>query len=633
MFRRILKKYWGYSNFRPLQLEIIKSVYSGKDTLGLLTTGGGKSIIFQVLSLSKEGLCIVITPLIALMKDQVENLENLGIKAVAIYSGMNKREINIAFNKCILGNYKFLYLSPERIKSDLFLEKKDELNINLIAVDEAHCISQWGYDFRPSYLEIVKLREFFPDIPVLALTATATKNVVEDIQEKLNFNEKNVFKKSFERNNLSYIVRELEDKNKYLLKILKIEKGCAIVYVRNRRKTFDISNFLRKNNISSDFYHAGLDNKIKSKKQESWKKNKTRVIVSTNAFGMGIDKADVRVVVHMDLPDSLEAYFQEAGRAGRDEKKSFAVLLYNENDKSNFEKRLKTSFPEIDFIKKIYNSVCNFLQIPLGSGFDVNFDFDLSLFLRNFKLPTLETYNSLKYLEKEKYLELTENIFIHSKLIFKIQKEEIYKLQVKSKIFDKVIKLLMRNYTALFSEYSKINEKFIAKKLNTSVENIKKYLKRLSKYNIIDYIPERKTSLLILKTERILDKNLKISKKEIFEKKKNYKSKIDAVIHYASSKNKCRNQLLLFYFGEKNAEECGICDVCKENKENNLTEEEFKNISDAIKKILLKKDEIFNDLAKEIYFFPEKKIIKTLDFLLENEEIFLLENGKVSLHN
>ena len=630
-FHHILKKYWNYDNFRPLQLEIIKSIDKGNDSLALLTTGGGKSIIFQVAGLSKEGVCLVVTPLISLMKDQVENLQKIGIKAVAIYSGMNKKEINMAFDKCIFGNYKFLYISPERLKTELFLQKINDFKVNLIAIDEAHCISQWGYDFRPSYLKIAEIRDFLPDIPVLALTATATPKVVKDIQEKLNFSKENVFQKGFERKNLVYIVRHIEDKNNYLLKILNSSKGTAIVYVRNRKKTIEIAQFLQKNKISADFYHAGLIHKIRNQKQENWKTNKTRVIVATNAFGMGIDKPDVRVVVHLDLPDSLEAYFQEAGRAGRDEKMAYAVLLYQENDKIILEKYFKTKFVNIDFIKKVYHALCNFLQIPVGSGKEQVFDFELITFIKNFKLPSLETYNALKYLEKENYIELTESIFSPSKLMFTIKHDDLYKLQVSNKNIDKIVKILLRNYSGLFGEYVKIDENFLARRGNTEISTIKKYLFRLSEMKIMDYIPQKKNPLLILTQERISPQNFKLSAKNLKLQKDNAKNRIDAIIHYANSKQRCRSQILMFYFGQTNALPCGECDICKEKNKSVLQNQEFKKIAELIKKNLSEKPQNIKELINNLKF-DEAKTWEVLRFLLDKEEIIKLENNRLSVY-
>ncbi|MDF1546417.1 MAG: RecQ family ATP-dependent DNA helicase, partial [Bacteroidales bacterium] len=583
-YRQTLIRIWGFSDFRPLQEDIIHSVSEeGKDTLGLLPTGGGKSIIFQVPALVNDGMCLVITPLIALMKDQVENLNAKNIKAAAVYSGMTIQEIDLVLNNCVYGAYKFLYLSPERLDSELFITRLPKMKINLIAVDEAHCISQWGYDFRPAYLKIANIRKFLPQVPVLALTATATQNVVDDIQKQLLFKENNVFRKSFERKNLVYLVRNTEDKFRYLLRIVSKIKGSGIVYVRNRKKTKEIAVFLQQNGIKADYYHAGLENKIKDVKQQNWKSARTKVIVATNAFGMGIDKADVRFVVHMDLPDSLEAYYQEAGRAGRDEKAAFAVLLYNDSDKLKIEKRASTNFPEKEFIKRVYIALGNYYQLPVGAGKGRMLDFKISDFVSKFSLPVLQTYSALKLLENDGYLELAEEFFSHSKVMFIASQQDLYKFQVANKRFDPFVKLILRTYTGLFSTFTSIDEEFLAKKANSKIEIILDYLIKLDQAKIIKYIPQRKLPFIIYTEERLEEKNLRISKENYENRKENYYKKINAVIEYASTCNKCRSQILLTYFDEHNATRCGQCDVCRRRNELNLSKYEFDLILDEIK--------------------------------------------------
>ena len=488
-YESILKEYWGYDKFRPLQLEIIESTCSGKDTLGLLPTGGGKSITFQVSALSKSGICIVVTPLIALMKDQVENLKNKNIKAYTIYSGQSKQEIDIMLNNCVYGDIKFLYVSPERLGTEIFKARVPDMNVNLIAVDEAHCISQWGYDFRPSYLKIANLRQLLPNIPVLALTATATSKVVDDIQDKLMFKQKNVFKKSFERKNLVYWVKESENKDNDLLKITKRNQGTGIVYVRNRRKTKETAEFLVRNGISADYYHAGLSPELRDLKQQEWMDDKTKVIVSTNAFGMGIDKSDVRYVVHLDLPDSLEAYFQEAGRGGRDEKKAHAILLYNRHDRAKLRQNLTNSYPEIDFIKDVYENVGAFLQIPIGAGKGGSYNFELGEFITKYKYSAVKALNALKILEMEGYIAVTEEVNIPPRVKFIVNRNDLYKFQVDKLQFDAFIKLLLRSYTGLFQEYAAVDEYVLASKAQCSVETVHEYLVTLDKMKIIDYIP------------------------------------------------------------------------------------------------------------------------------------------------
>ena len=616
-----MTKYWGYPKFRPLQEEIIISLADEKkDVLGLLPTGGGKSIIFQVPALATEGFCLVVTPLIALMKDQVENLLEKNIKAAAVYSGMSKGEIDIILNNAVFGAYKFLYVSPERLATEIFLTRLPDMNINYVAVDEAHCISQWGYDFRPSYLNIANIRKIKPDVPFIALTATATPEVAEDIQNKLLFKEHNLFKKSFERKNLIYIVREVEDKLKYLLKIVLKEKGSGIVYVRSRKKTFEISKFLSGKGISADFFHAGLDAKIKDYKQKNWKTGKTRIIVSTNAFGMGIDKADVRFVVHIDLPDSPEAYFQEAGRAGRDGKTSYAVLLYHKSDKINFEKRSRSNFPEIEEIKRVYSALCNYYQIPESGGKGFIKAFSLRDFTGKFKLPVYTVLSSLKILKNEGYIDFTEDNFTPSKIYFTVDREDLYRYQVANKNFDNFIKLILRTYTGLFSNYTAIDEEYLAKKANTTSEVIYNYLLKLSQQNIIKYIPQRKLPFIVFTSERLPEKNLFISPEKYKERKDRYLKRAEAMIHYAESKAKCRSQILLTYFGEKNPYRCGECDVCRRRNKLNVSNYEFDLINNGIKKVLKEKPVSIEELTDGINC-EEEKILKIIRWLIESEKI------------
>ena len=629
----ILSEVWGFSSFRPLQEDIIRSVSEhNKDTLALLPTGGGKSIIFQVAGLSKKGLCIVITPLIALMKDQVQNLKAKKIKAAAIYSGMTKHEIDIVLNNCVYGAYKFLYLSPERLKTDIFLARIKDMNINLIAVDEAHCISQWGYDFRPAYLEIANIRKHIPDVPVIALTATATGEVIKDIQKKLLFPEENVFKKSFERKNLIYLVRNTEDKLKHLLRIAQKVNGTGIVYVRNRKKTKEIAQFLQKNKISADFYHAGIENKIKDYKQNQWTQGKTRIIVATNAFGMGIDKPDVRFVVHIDLPDTLEAYYQEAGRAGRDKKTSFAILLFNKTDIANVKKRVSNTFPEKEFIKKVYVALGNYYELAVGAGKGMRFNFNISDFVSKFNLPILQTYSSLKLLKNEEYLELTEDFFSLSKLIFITKRQDLYKYQVENKNIDILIKLILRTYTGVFSTYVSIDEHFLAQNLRTKKEVIYDYLQKLAQANIIKYIPQRKLPFIIYSEERLDEKNLRISHENYELRKQNYIKKIDAVLEYASTDNKCRSQILLNYFNQKDVKKCGQCDVCRDKQEKHISKDEFNKIYNDIKSKLAEKEWNINNLIS-ICNYKEKKILHVIRWLTENNKLIYVKKDTIKWKN
>ncbi len=618
-FRQILTKYWGYAAFRPMQEEIIRSIAQGRDTLGLMPTGGGKSVTYQVYSLSKPGICLVVTPLIALMKDQVENLNQRGIKALAIYSGMSSQEIKIAMDHAAWGDYKFLYLSPERIATERFRERINQLDVNLIAVDEAHCISQWGYDFRPSYLRIAELRNLLPNVPVLAVTATATPRVVDDIQEQLKFRKKNVLHTSFYRSNLVYLVRNEEDKVNYLIRAVQKAKGTGIVYVKSRKQTREISDLLSKNQVSADYYHAGLSSKIRSSKQEAWKNGKCRVIVSTNAFGMGIDKADVRFVIHLEAPDSVEAYFQEAGRAGRDGKTAWSVLLYNNSDKIRLQKNVDKSFPEPDVIKRIYEALCNFFQLAVGFGKDQSFEFSMATFASNFSLQITTVYNSLKILQREGYLEVTEELDNPSKVYFQIDREDLYKFQVANAEFDGFVKLLLRSYTGLFTNYVPIDEQLLAQRANITPELVYDFLTKLRVQKIIDYIPQKKAPYIIFTKERIDIDRLKITKENYTDRKRDYMERVDAMIHYASSGHKCRSQLLLQYFGEIESVRYGKCDVCMERNELNVSKYEFDMINEQVKKVLLEPC-FYEELLNQIEGKPDV-VVKVVRFLLENEKI------------
>ena len=561
----ILKKYWGYDEFRPLQEDIIRSVAGQKDTLGLMPTGGGKSITFQVYSLSVEGICLVVTPLIALIKDQVENLRSKGIKVLAVYSGMTTREIDIALNNAIYGDYKFLYVSPERIGSERFLEYLVKMKLNLITVDEAHCISQWGYDFRPSYLSICDLRKIFPITPILALTATATEKVVEDIQEKLQFREKNVLQKSFRRDNLIYLVRDKEDKMGYLTSTIQKSKGTGIVYVRSRKKTREIAQMLRSQNIAADYYHAGLAPDLRSQKQDKWMSGEIRVIVATNAFGMGIDKPDVRFVIHLDLPDSLEAYFQEAGRGGRDGKKSVAVLLYNNSDKRRLHKMITDSFPAIDVIRGVYNSVSNYLKIAIGSGKAGIFSFRIEDFSKNFGFQITSVYHSLKLLERQGYVSYVENTDKYSRVLFTIRRDDLYKIQLRNPELDSFIKLILRSYTGIFTDFVNIDEALLARRSGMTGELIYQQFKTLAQMKIIDYIPQKKTPVIVFETERLDVNRIRMTADNYELRKAKYQLQVDSVIEYAVNDNKCRSVALLEYFGQYGSALCGSCDVCLSN--------------------------------------------------------------------
>lgn len=621
-FKEILKQYWGYSAFRELQEDIIRSVYQGKDTLGLLPTGGGKSITFQVPALAKPGLCLVISPLIALMKDQVENLRKRGIKATLLVSGMSYHEMMVNLdNACFDKEMKFLYISPERLQTKMFKERLPTLNVNLIAVDEAHCISQWGYDFRPAYLNIAEIREYLRGVPILALTATATPEVVEDIQDKLKFRQRNVFKKSFERKNLIYSVHRTDTKINDLIQLCKKYQGTGIVYTRNRRKTVEIATLLKKNGISADFYHAGLTMDERNRKQDEWKNDKTRIMVSTNAFGMGIDKPDVRFVFHVDLPDSLEAYFQEAGRAGRDQLPADAILLVEPADRNQLVYNFEASFPPIETIRNVYHALGNYLKVPIGSGVGADYLFSLEEFSKLYKFSPLQAFNALKLLDMDEYINLSEDIEHPSRIIFTANREDLYNYQIQHPHDDPFIKFLLRSYSGLFTEYVRIDETSIAKRINIPEENVVKWLRKLSKVGIIDYNERKKGAVINYVTPRLDSKDIVLSKDTYNLRKKRAQYRIEQVINYAFSNNKCRSQLLLMYFGEKNPYRCGQCDVCKHRNVLNISKLEFDKIVDELKLKISDQAMTLNQIVNSSAY-PKDKVIKVIQWLLDNGKIF-----------
>ncbi|MEE4177550.1 MAG: ATP-dependent DNA helicase RecQ [Bacteroides sp.] len=623
----ILFKYWGFSSFRPLQEEVIQSVLDGHDTLALMPTGGGKSLCYQVPTLARAGLCIVVTPLIALMKDQVQNLKNRGIKAIAVHHGMSRMEIDIAIDNCVYGDIKFLYLSPERLTTELLRVRIPKMKVSLLAVDEAHCISQWGYDFRPPYLRIAEVRELLPNTPILALTATATPEVVKDIQVKLDFRNPKVFRKSFERKNLAYLVLEEEDKLNRLLRICKKVIGTGIVYARNRKKTREIAQFLSRNGVPADFFHAGQTTPERDKKQKAWMAEKTSVMVATNAFGMGIDKANVRFVVHMDLPDCPEAYFQEAGRAGRDEKKAYAVLLFNKSDSIELKRHHDQSFPPIEFIKKVYNALGNYFQLAIGAGREQRMAFSMSDFAENFAFDPVLTYNALLFLEREGYLALSEALSNPSKLFFTIDKEELYRFQLSTPAYDSLIKVLLRSYAGLFTEFVKINENDLAKRLNISREEVVKRLKWLQQVNILQYEPQNDLPTLTFLEERLHENQLRISPEVYHERRKFARERLDAMLRYAETTNKCRSILLLNYFGEDIRQRCGQCDVCLERNKADVSNYEFDLILKEIKPLLLQNPMPIKELLALIPpSLSEEKVIRVVQWLMENDKIILLKD-------
>ena len=559
---RILKQYWGYDRFRGIQEDIIDSISKNKDTLGLMPTGGGKSITFQVPALAKEGMCLVITPLIALMKDQVQNLKKRGIKALAIYSGMSRQDIIITLENCIFGNYKFLYISPERLDTEIFRTKLRKMHISMITVDESHCISQWGYDFRPAYLKIAEIRELLPDVPVLALTATATPEVVKDIQARLHFRHKNVFRMSFERNNLAYIVRKTENKTAELLHILRSMPGSAIVYVRNRRRTKEITELLNNEHITADFYHAGLDDATKDIRQHRWQSGESRVMVATNAFGMGIDKPDVRIVIHMDLPDSIEAYFQEAGRAGRDGQKAYAVILYAKSDKTTLHKRIPDTFPEKEYIRDVYEHLQYYYQMAMGDGLDCVREFNIEDFCRKFKYFPVPVDSALRILTQAGYLEYTAEQDSTSRILFTIRRDELYRLREMGEDMDRLIQAVLRSYTGVFTDYTYINEDSLAIRTGLTRRQIYELLVHLAKLRIVSYIPHKKTPYIIYTRERVEAQRIHISPEVYEHRKARYETRINAMLDYVTNNTVCRSRMLLDYFGERNEHNCGQCDTC-----------------------------------------------------------------------
>lgn len=629
-YKEILKQYWNYDNFRGIQEEIIESIGKGHDTLGLMPTGGGKSITFQVPALAQPGLCLVITPLIALMKDQVRNLRDRGIKALAVYSGMTREEIVVALENCIFGDYKFLYISPERLDTDIFRAKLRNMKINMITVDESHCISQWGYDFRPAYLKISEIRELLPTVPVLALTATATPEVVKDIQTKLGFREDSrIFRMSFERKNLAYIVRNTESKQEELLHILNSVSGSAIVYTRNRKRTREVAELLVNNEITATFYHAGLNNDVKDQRQRSWLSGESRVMVATNAFGMGIDKPDVRLVIHVDLPDSPEAYFQEAGRAGRDGQKAYAVLLYAKSDKATLSKRITDTFPDKEYIRKVYEDVNYYFQMAMGDGLGCTFAFNLDEFCRNFKHFPVQADSALKILTRAGYLEYTDEQDNASRILFTIHRDELYKLRETDPETEKLINVILRSYTGLFTDYAYINEDSLAIRSGLTRQRIYEILLMLTRRHILHYIPRKKTPYIIYTRERQEASRLAITRDIYEERKESYITRIKAMTEYATAEDKCRSRMLLRYFGEKNEHNCGLCDVCLSKHHSGMKLGEFQEMENQIREQLetspLSAATLLNRINGE-----REKAERVLSYLL-SEEIIQSNDGILSL--
>ena len=633
-YQSLLKQYWGYDDFRGIQREIIESIGSGHDTLGLMPTGGGKSITFQVPALAQEGTCIVITPLIALMKDQVDHLLRRGIRAAAIYSGLTHEEIIVTLENCIFGNVRILYVSPERLSSELFQTKLRHMRVSFITVDEAHCISQWGYDFRPSYLEIANIRKLVPDAPVLALTATATPAVVKDIQDKLTLKTErtfNVFRMSFERTNLTYVVRHTTDKRKELIHILNSVKGTAIVYARSRRRTKEFSEMLNEAGIPATFYHAGLDTTVKDERQQAWQHDQVRVMVSTNAFGMGIDKPDVRLVIHIDCPDSIEAYFQEAGRAGRDGFKAYAVLLYNDADERKLEKRIADTFPEKDYIRQVYEHLAYFYQIGVGSGYNHTFEFNIDKFCHTFRHFPIQVDSALKILNRAGYIEYTEEQDNQARVMFTIGRNDLYRLENTTPNEEKIITALLRNYGGLFTDYNYIDESFIASQTQLEPHQVYMTLKGLSQRHILHFIPQKKTPYIRYTQRREDMEHIMLPPAVYEERKRQYEERIHAIIKYATNDQVCRSRQLLRYFGEDDSHDCHLCDVCLAHRpEGKVTEARFTN---AMEQILARLDDgkphPITDL-RDIQL-PTDELDAALEYLLQ-EELIRQDDGLLTRH-
>ena len=626
--RAILQQHWGYPNFRPLQEDIIDSVMAGKDTLALLPTGGGKSICFQVPAMAMEGLCIVITPLIALMKDQVAHLVEKGIPAAAIYSGMHPDQQELAYNQAVYGRLKFLYVSPERLQTDGFVEALKRMKVCLLAVDESHCISQWGYDFRPPYLKIADIRPYMPKTPVLALTATATAKVVDDIQLRLGFKQKNVFQSSFERKNLTYNVFHEADKYGVLRRKLEaMTEGSAIVYVRNRKRTQVIADWLNSVGISATFYHAGLDAMTRDERQDLWMKGKVKVIAATNAFGMGIDKPDVRLVIHMDLPDSIEAYFQEAGRAGRDLKPAEAFLLVSSADIQKLQENLTLSFPELERIKLIYNALGNYFNIPVGAGENVSYPLVISEFANRYGFNVLEVYHTLRILEKEGFLMLSDSFNEPSKVMIKASRDDIYSFQVNNPSFGEIIKFMLRSLPGVLTDFVKINEETMAKKTGLTVERVVDQLKKLEAYHFLSYAPRNDKPQVLFLSEFVDTKHFNLSKEHYHDRKHEAELRVKAVVDFVNNDEECRSVQLLRYFNEKAKCNCGRCDVCKRQGKAPVP---YRSIEEKLESVMHENALSVQDVLSQCKEYDASEVLDAIRFLVDNEVLQLGKDGAVS---
>ena len=625
--RSILQQYWGYPSFRPLQEDIVDSVMAGKDTLALLPTGGGKSICFQVPAMAMEGLCLVITPLIALMKDQVAHLVDKGIPAAAIYSGMHPDEQELAYNQAVYGRLKFLYVSPERLQTNTFIEAVKRMKVCLLAVDESHCISQWGYDFRPPYLKIADIRPYMPKTPVLALTATATAKVVDDIQLRLGFKEKNVFQSSFERKNVTYNVYHEADKYGVLRRKLEaMKEGSAIVYVRNRKRTQVIADWLNSVGVSATFYHAGLDAKTRDDRQNLWMKGKVKVIAATNAFGMGIDKPDVRLVIHMDLPDSIEAYFQEAGRAGRDLKPSEAFLLVSPADIDKLKENLAQSFPELDRIKLIYNALGNYFNLPVGAGENVSYPFVIGDFANRYGFSLVEVFHTLKILEKEGFIMLSDSFDEPSKVMIKASREDIYGFQVNNPQFSDLVKHMLRGLPGVMTDFVKINEETMAKKIGMKPEKVVEQLKKLESYNFLSYAQRNDKPRILFLSEFVDTKHFGLSKENYYDRKKDAEERVKAVVDFVNNDEECRSVQLLRYFNEKTKKTCGRCDACLRKASNRVP---YNTIVEKVQSVMSETPQPLQEVLAQCSEFDEAEVLDSIRFLVDNGVLQLEKDGSV----
>lgn len=630
--RNILQQYWGYPSFRPMQENIVDAVVNGNDTLALLPTGGGKSICFQVPAMAMDGICIVITPLISLMKDQVMHLKKIGIAAAAIFSGMHHNEIEIIYNQAAFGMLKFLYVSPERLMTDAFIEALKKMNVNMIAVDESHCISQWGYDFRPPYLKIAEIRKYVPHAPVLALTATATPQVVEDIQYRLGFKKNNVFQTSYERKNVTYNVIHEADKFGLMYRLFKkMDKGSGIVYVRSRKRTKIIADWLQSVGISASFYHAGLDAKLRDYRQQLWMDGKIKVIVATNAFGMGIDKPDVRLVVHLDLPDSIEAYFQEAGRAGRDLQPSEAFLLVSDTDVNKLQENIQSSYPDLNRIKMIYDAIGNYLQIPIGAGLEQRYDFDINNFAQYYNLSLLEVYNAIKLIEREGFLITSEALNTPTKIHIRASREDLYRFQIEYKEFDTIIKYLLRNTPGVLSDLVNIREEQISQKTGMPIDKIIRQLCQLEKLNFMTYVPRSDRPNIQFLTERMDSRHFHLSDEVYKNRKDDAARRAQAVIDFVNNAGECRSVQLLRYFGEDIKKTCGKCDVCSSKNKMSINDKEYQEISESIIHELRESNSDVYNVLNKINQYHEEKVLKTIRIMVDNNIIIQDSEGNLKL--